>query len=462
MRTHHRSRSLRNLRLLAALPLMGLLAGLAVGCSDSGGGGSEKPDAGFCPKTGPGTLTINITGLPEGVSAKVKVRGPVGREEDLSSSQVLSEREAGNYGIRAERVVLADVIARTVYAAPIATELKGFCLGATGKTVDVRYAPVASSNKLWIAVSNAPAAAGTQGFASAVLAVTGAPPASVAISSGAGRRLAFDHDGNLWASGATTADPQLLRLPAATLAASGAREPDRKINLKGLDCLPAISSLAFDAGGDLWVASTCKGRLFRLRAGELGDSWDVTPTVSIAFPGALALAFDRSGNLWVSAGDEGRLARFDAASLGSATATPALVLTPKREAGGAALQPGLLAFDADGDLWSTDFGGNVIFRLPKAELGGAAATREIVAPVQVTLGVLALLEGIAFDEGAGLWVTYSQGKVARLSPAQLGVSTGAGAPTTPERVISSTSLGYAEDLAFFPAPAALPLYSALP
>lgn len=462
MRTHHRSRSLRNLPLLTALPLMGLLAGLAVGCSDGGGGGSEKPDAGFCPKSGPGTLTVNITGLPEGVSAKVKVRGPVGREEDLSSSQVLSAREAGNYGIRAEQVVLADAIVRTVYAAPIATELKGFCLGATGKTVDVRYAPIASSNKLWIAVSNAPTAAGTQGFASAVLAVTGAPPASVAISSGAGRKLAFDQHGNLWASGATTSDPQLLRLPAPMLAASGGREPDRKINLKGLDCLPAISGLAFDHDGALWVASTCQGRLFKLSAGDLGDSGDVTPAVSIAFPGALALAFDRSGNLWVSTGDEGHLARFDAASLGSATATPALVLAPKREAGGAALKPGLLAIDANGDLWSTDFGGNVIFRLLKADPGGPSGPREVVPPVQLTLGVLALLEGIALDEGGGLWVTYSQGKVARLSPAQLAVSTGSGAPTTPERVISSTSLGYAEDLAFFPAPAALPLYSALP
>ncbi|MBK6847536.1 MAG: hypothetical protein IPG96_08395 [Proteobacteria bacterium] len=458
MRTHHLRTQHRSSLLNGVL----LLAGLAIGCSDSDGGGSDKPDAGFCPRTGPGTLTVNIVGLPEGVNAAVKVRGPSGREQSLTSSQVLAESAAGNYGVSADQVVPADAIVRTVYAAPIATEQKSFCVGAAGKTVEVSYAPIATSNKLWIAVSNAPAGAGTQGFASATLAVTGEPPASVAITSGAGRKLAFDRAGNLWASGGTTADPHVLRLPAAMLGASGRKEPDRKINIKGLDCLPAISGLAFDREGALWVASTCKGRLFKLSAGDLGDSSDVTPTVSIAFPGALALAFDRSGNLWVSTGDEGQLARFDAASLGSATATPALVLAPKREAGGAALKPGLLAIDANGDLWSTDFGGNVIFRLLKAEPGGASGPREVVPPVQLTLGVLALLEGIALDEGGGLWVTYSQGKVARLSPAQLTVSTGAGAPTTPERVISSASLGYAEDLAFFPAPTALPLYSALP
>lgn len=454
MRTHHRSRLLSGLL---------LLTGLAIGCSDSDGSGSGKPDAGFCPRTGPGTLTVNIVGLPEGVNAAVKVRGPIGREQSLTSSQVLAESEAGNYGISADKVVLADAIVRTVYAAPIATEQKSFCLGAAGKTVEVSYAPISTSNKLWIAVSNAPGGAGTQGFASATLGVAGAPPATVAITSGAGRKLAFDRAGNLWASGGTTADPHLLRLPAAMLGASGTKEPDRKINIKGLDCLPAISGLAFDRDGALWVASTCQGRLFKLSAFEqLGDSGDVTPAVSIAFPGALALAFDRSGNLWVSTGDEGHLARFESDSLGSATATPALVLAPKREAGGAALKPGLLAIDANGDLWSTDFGGNVIFRLLKADPGGASGPREVVPPVQLTLGVLALLEGIALDEGGGLWVTYSQGKVARLSPAQLTVSTGAGAPTTPERVISSASLGYAEDLAFFPAPAALPLHSALP
>ena len=50
----------------------------------------------------------------------------------------------------------------------------------------------------------------------------------------------------------------------------------------------------------------------------------------------------------------------------------------------------------------------------------------------------------------------------RLTPGQLMVSSSAGAPTMPERIITSASIGYAEDVALYPAPAALPLYSALP
>ncbi|MBK8480668.1 MAG: hypothetical protein IPL40_05775 [Proteobacteria bacterium] len=449
MGTHRRSRKAHGLL---------LLTGLSIGCSDAGGGASV--DGGLCPGTGTGTLTVNVTGLPAGVDAKVTLTGP-GGPQHLIGSQTLSGSAAGAYEIVAEHAVQTDAIVRTVFAASIAAAQQRICLGTAGKTVDVSYAPLAASNKLWIAVSNAPGDAGTQGFASSVLAAAGAPAASVAITSGAGRRLAFDRDGNLWASGGTTADPHLLRLPATTMGVSGAREPDLKINLTGLDCLPAISGLAFDHDGALWVASACKGRLFKLSAAQLGASGDPTPTRSIDFAAVITLAFDRSGNLWASTGDE-ELARFDAADLGTASPSPKLVLKPKRTAGGAALNPGLLAFDANGDLWSTDFGGNVIFRLPQAELVGAAASREVVPPAQITLGVLALIEGIAFDEGGGLWVTHSQGKVARLSPAQLGVSSGAGAPTTPERIIAGASLGYAEDLAFFPAPAALPLYSALP
>ena len=62
----------------------------------------------------------------------------------------------------------------------------------------------------------------------------------------------------------------------------------------------------------------------------------------------------------------------------------------------------------------------------------------------------------------GLWITLDAGVFGRLSPTQLTVSSGAGAPTTPERVIPASGLGSGEDIALFPAPAALPLYSALP
>ncbi len=80
----------------------------------------------------------------------------------------------------------------------------------------------------------------------------------------------------------------------------------------------------------------------------------------------------------------------------------------------------------------------------------------------MAIDVSAIPAGFAFDEGGGLWVAYSAGKLARFSPTQLTVSTNTGNPTVPETIITSTDIGYAADVAFYPAPAALPLFDALP
>lgn len=218
--------------------------------------------------------------------------------------------------------------------------------------------------------------------------------------------------------------------------------------------------MAFDRTGSLWYGAGCKKSLYKLTPEQLAASGDVTAALQIALPGDVqGLAFDKAGNLWVGSGDAAL--RFDAASLGSASATPAATITVKTDANGGELHPGWLAFDASGNLWSNDFGGNIIFQIPAAAQSGTGA-KTVVPPALVTLQVGALLGGMAFDEGGGLWVTYSQGKFVRLTPALLGVTTNGGAPTTPERIIASPQVAYTEDLAFYPAPAALPLYSALP
>jgi len=323
---------------------------------------------------------------------------------------------------------------------------------------------VPTSNKLWVANSNAPGDDNLQAFASARLAATATADATVATKSGVGRKIAFDRDGNLWAVGGTTGDPLVLRIPVAALATSGAKTPDRGINIAGLDCIPAAGALAFAGDGSLWVGSTCKQQIYKLGAAQLagtGTDNGVTPALTIAAAnGAEGLAFDKAGNLWVGTGDDGHLLRFDAASLASASATPSATLTAQT-AGGAALHPGWLAFDATGNLWTSDFGGNVVFSFPATQLAGSSG-QIVMPPALITVGVNALLAGMAFDEGGGLWITLATGKFGRLAPAQLTVTTSAGAPTVPERVITGSALGSAEDMAFYPAPAALPLYSALP
>lgn len=123
--------------------------------------------------------------------------------------------------------------------------------------------------------------------------------------------------------------------------------------------------------------------------------------------------------------------------------------------------PSWIAFDENGDLWSNDFGANAVFRIPASDLAGTGDAT-ISPPVSITIGVTGLLESMAFDESGGLWMAGSQGKLIRLAQDQLDESSGPGNPTTPATVITSADVGYAQGFALSPAPAALPLFHALP
>jgi sugar lactone lactonase YvrE len=156
--------------------------------------------------------------------------------------------------------------------------------------------------------------------------------------------------------------------------------------------------------------------------------------------------------------------RYDVSALGASAAMPAATLLVRASdlpLDMTPLSPSWLAFDADGNLWADDFGANVVFRVAKADLSGSGE-KTVTPPVRITLEVGALLEGLAFDEGGGLWVAYKQGKIARLDRSQLGTSSGTGAPTVPMTIISSSDIGNVSNVALWPAPAALPLFHALP
>lgn len=441
-----------------------VLASSALACGGSDPTETRPTDAGTdstptCAPVGNGTIVVNVVGLPSGVNAKVVLTGP-GGAQTVTATQTFASAAAGNYTAAAENVVAPDPIVRTVYTPTVSSA--SFCLAnAQSQTITVTYAAVPSSNKLWIANANSPDNTPLEGFSSASLAATGNPRATVALRTGTAGQIAFDKDGNYWSVGGTTADSNLGRHPASDLAASGAKVADRKIDL-GLRCSPPVAAIAFDKTGNLWVASPCDKKVLRVAAAQLAASGEVTPAVTIALAdNPQGLAFDKMGNLWVT--DAQTLKRFDAASLAANGATAAVTISVKTKADGtgAPLSPGFLAFDGAGDLWTSDFGGNVVYRIPSAELAGAG-TKELVPPVQITIGVSALLEALAFDEGGGLWTSFSVGKFVRLAPAQLTVSSSAGAPAVPDRVLSSPDMGSADGFAFYPAPATSPLYSALP
>lgn len=412
-----------------------------------------------CTTDGMGTIVVTSTGLPSGVTGNIHLTGPTA--QTVTSSRTLSVG-SGAWSVTADRATAPDPFVRTVYLPTVTPST--FCLTAGGtQDVIVTWAPVATSNKLW--VTNANATGQFLGFRSASLAMSATVTADVVSRGGFGADIAFDRDGNVWVPGGTTADAALQRFPSSRFAASAAVEPELEIGLAGSACLPLVAGLAFDSAGNLYVSSPCRDSVLRIDAAALAANGTATASLTIPVPDPSGIAFDRSGNLWVASRMDSRVWRYDAAQLAAgAAATPAFKLggfASSNPLDTSLLTPSWIAFDTRGDLWANDFGGNVFFRVGAAGLRGTA-TADVQPQVRITLGVLALLEGFAFDGEGGLWSAGSGGTIVRLAPAQLDVSSGAGMPTMPATILTSADIGSAANLAFYPAPAGLPLFHALP
>ncbi|GIW31892.1 MAG: hypothetical protein KatS3mg071_2066 [Meiothermus sp.] len=437
---------------------MGLLGAAALLMSACGPGGG----AAGCDPNGTGDLVVTVSGLPSGVEAKVSVTGPSGFNQNLTGSQTLTAIAAGTYTVTADKVANTDPLIRTAYSASV-TGSPACVRNGQATTVSVNYSPIPTSNKLWMVNGNTPSGSSPLlGFAASLLSSTATQSPSVGAGTVNLRDLTFDKDGNLWGIGGTSADPNLVRYPAGSLGSSGSKTPDRSINIGGFSCLPGPTRLAFDASGNLWVSIPCANKVVRVAAGQLGASGTVTPGVEITgLDAPEGLAFDASGNLWIANRGAQRVVRFNASRLGASTSGPDLTIQSQTLPPVNTLGAEMLAFDAGGHLWVMAFGANVFYRLTPTDQSGSGS-KTLTPAIQVSVPVSAVLEGMAFDEDGGLWITYEAGKFARLSPAQLGTSSTSGSPTIPERVITSSSIGSAGGLALYPAPAGLPLYHRLP
>jgi streptogramin lyase len=460
---------LRQLAILALLPLTTFVACGGDGDTTSDDGSAGEPGAagetgtggsGGCAETGKGSVTVEVVGLPSGVEADVTLEGPDG-EEIATESLTLDDLTSGTYTARAARVTDDDPIVRTVFD-PNPVVPASFCLKIDGsQTVTVTYEAIPSSNKLWTENQNGDFALAA--FASELLGETYDGASSVTIGSPAGRDIAFDVDGNLWSIGPTTAETHLVRYPAAVLGVSGEPERDRNIDIDGIPCGPSVRALAFDMDGNLWV-STCGDQVVRLVPGDLAADGTAMPEVVLSgITDNGNIAFDADGNLWVvTVATETSIARYDAARLGASDGdAPDRLLTVTNPDDTNLLTPTDLVFDAAGDLWVTDFGGNLVFRVAAADLAGTGE-ETVAAAVRLTIGVSALIDRPVFDESGGLFIGLGGGGIGRLSPEQLAVSTTAGDPTDPEVIITSADLGSVGRIGFYPAARDLPLFHAVP
>ena len=424
--------------------MLGLLGLSAVGCGSDGTGSSS--DGGTCST---GSLTLVITGLPAGLSANVTLL-------DADVPTVVHESKtlnlaSGTYIVEAAPVTVPDPIVRTVYTATVSTSSATVVCGGAVTTVTVTYALVPSSNMLWLGSENSDS--NTLGFASASLAASATKDADVSAVTQGSLPGAFDRAGNLWVLDNTGGEVGVNRYPAATLAAGGTEIPDITLGSDALSGgVPGPSSIAFDPAGNLWVGVAYSNEVVQFSLSQLSASANsAVPDVEISgVPAPSALAFDAKGNLWVGSGDD--VLEYTAETLMASSDAPAATKidaqTPQPVVGALSSVLGL-AFNADGNLWVNYDGTLALLTVLRSGT--------VTPAIQIQADVLALPDGIALDESGGLWMAYSAGKFCKFGASQL-TSSGSVAP---EVVISSTSIGSATSPAFFPAPAALSLYSSL-
>jgi sugar lactone lactonase YvrE len=279
---------------------------------------------------------------------------------------------------------------------------------------------------------------------------------------GAPQGVTFDAAGNLWVldpeanvNGAKT--PALLKYTPAELNRLGVNGSPDPVAIFTSTALAFPQQSIFDAKGNQWVSDHNNNTILVFSAAQLmatGTSATVPVVVisSTAFNGPLGIVLDKAGNLWVAnnGGVPGAnntmsaagttIVEFKAANLpmipSSGMLTPALTpdVTLSDNGADSIQSPWELAFDAAGNLWSSNSGGTfslVAFSAAMQMATGAPTPTITINSTKVgDLPTLDATNGLCFDPAGNVAATNSADAfgVSFYTKAQL--TTGAPTPNT--------------------------------
>jgi len=271
---------------------------------------------------------------------------------------------------------------------------------------------------------------------------TGATAPRVSINSavfGTPQGVAFDPAGNLWVLDPTgmvngAATPALFEFSAAQLAALPTNAAPEPVAIITSTFLKWPQQAVIDVLGNAWITDHDSNMVLVYAAAQLTQTGAnvISPVVAIsssAFNGPSGIAFDSAGNLWIS--NSGPTPAAGAAAVPGTTIVeitkahiPALPETGTSapnvvsdvtltDNGAKSIQaPWALAFDAAGNLWSSNSAASsTLVQFAQANLGNGAPTPVVViSPAMVNqVPSLDAPNGLCIDDVGNLAAINSVG-----------------------------------------------------
>ena len=227
-----------------------------------------------------------------------------------------------------------------------------------------------------------------------------APSITLATGANTGpESAAIDRGGNLWVSNLNSRT--IVRYRPSQFS-NAIANPDLTIQLTDRP-----GQLAFDANGNLWFTSFYAAGIFSFKnVDALGGTVTTAPDLKLPLAAAFGLAFDATGNLWVSSYSASTISKYTPAQLAVNGSSPALTLS---SSAGSLNNPSALAFDKDGNLWVTNSGANSIVKFSAlASITGSSSPIPTVTIAGAGTGGIPLIKqpvGLAFDANGDLWTT---------------------------------------------------------